>query len=628
MIIIERTITIKNDQATLDSPIYLYRGDGDIVCLFTIKEMKKAATFGKIEANNPVSQASYGNVRIYKPDGSKCVFTEKSPIVDDKLQVTFSYENINDFTEVGVHKLQIHLYDDNDAHNESNDKNRFTLPPVDINVLLPVGDDNNQIDEAVVGYSLLNAVDEEVPAFDEEGNYNKTIWQTGDIITQGKLNKIEDALYEISTADDNYVTNEVLEAELDNIEIALNGKANASHAHKEYATTNHNHTNYATRTDLNNKANTNHTHSNYATRDELSNKANTNHTHSEYATKEELPKVPTKVSDLFNDKEYITRADIPSSYVTESELSSYGYVTENYVNGNFANQDYVKAEIAKAQLGGGGDGSVDLSGFALKSDIPTSTAQLYNNSGFITEKALEGYATTTYVSDTIDNRLENVNIDLSNYPTNDDMNNALSNKAEAIHEHPQYATTDHTHEDYALKTEIPDMVTVPTNVSAFTNDAGYITDEAVTPKNEAIDKINEELESRAKITDIPTIPTNVSAFENDKGYALKTDIPTVPTKLSELENDKDYALKTDIPTKVVDLEDHEDYATNASVSEAINTINRNIEDNYATKGEIPTTTEQLTNDSGYITSNSVIRIEIVTELPETEEPGVLYIVKA
>ena len=49
---------------------------------------------------------------------------------------------------------------------------------------------------------------------------------------------------------------------------------------------------------------------------------------------------------------------------------------------------------------------------------------------------------------------------------------------------------------------------------------------------------------------IPAIPTKVSAFENDKGYlmehqslaeyAKKTELPTVPTKVSAFENDKGY----------------------------------------------------------------------------------------
>ena len=37
-IFIERTITINNDRATLDKPIYFYIGDGNITCIFTINE--------------------------------------------------------------------------------------------------------------------------------------------------------------------------------------------------------------------------------------------------------------------------------------------------------------------------------------------------------------------------------------------------------------------------------------------------------------------------------------------------------------------------------------------------------------------------------------------------------------
>lgn len=44
--------------------------------------------------------------------------------------------------------------------------------------------------------------------------------------------------------------------------------------------------------------------------------------------------------------------------------------------------------------------------------------------------------------------------------------------------------------------------------------------------------------------DIPTVPTNVSAFNNDAGYAKKTELPT---KTSELENDSGFITVKDIP---------------------------------------------------------------------------------
>ena len=622
-IIIDRKITINNDQATLDRPLYLYIGDGDITCLFTIEEKKKAATFGSINKTNTITEnASYGEVRIYKPDKgsdatSRLVFTERAEIIDDKLQVIFSYKNIDDFSEAGVHKLQIHLYDDDDS-----ERNRFTIPPIDINVLLPVGYDNNATDEAIVGYSLLDARGEEVPTFDEEGNYNVTVWETGDIITKDKLNKLEDALYQVTAADDNFVTNEVLEAELANkadedhshkeyaTKAELNNKANANHSHTNYAATNHSHSGYAS---------SNHTHSEYATTSQLrdhshSGYALTSHTHDIYASKSDIP---TRVSQLANDKGYITSAEIPANYVTESELSSYNYITKNYVDSNFASTDYVINAINNAQLsGGGGDGSgIDLSVYALKSQIPTRTSDLINNSGFVTSDVLSGYASKDYVINTIDERIgdydftvdlseyakienvptkvtdlddgiyyatkEDVNeavknvqvdINLDDYATIEAMNEALANKADNRHEH----------EDYALKTDIPELVVIPENVSHFNNDAGYIT------KSE--------------------VPTNVIDLEDHENYALKTDIPDIPTNVSEFANDADYA-------------------TNDSVNAAIDIINSNLENNYAQKIDIPTSTNELTNDSGYITSNNIIRIEIVADLPSIEEPGVLYIVK-
>ena len=65
-------------------------------------------------------------------------------------------------------------------------------------------------------------------------------------------------------------------------------------------------------------------------------------------------------------------------------------------------------------------------------------------------------------------------------------------------------------------------------------------------------KINAEAveNTYAKKTDIPVVPTNVSEFINDAGYltehqslaayALKSEIPTVPTKVSQLQNDSKF----------------------------------------------------------------------------------------
>ena len=84
----------------------------------------------------------------------------------------------------------------------------------------------------------------------------------------------------------------------------------------------------------------------------------------------------------------------------------------------------------------------------------------------------------------------------------------------------------------------PTIPTVPTNVSAFTNDSGYLTSYTETdPTVPAWAKAESkptytaaEVGALPDSTIIPTVPTNVSAFTNDAGYLTsytETD-PTVP----------------------------------------------------------------------------------------------------
>jgi uncharacterized protein (TIGR02145 family)/uncharacterized repeat protein (TIGR02543 family) len=88
----------------------------------------------------------------------------------------------------------------------------------------------------------------------------------------------------------------------------------------------------------------------------------------------------------------------------------------------------------------------------------------------------------------------------------------------------------------------PTIPTVPANVSAFQNDAGYITQAAV--------------------------PTNVSAFQNDAGYITMDSVPSIPTNVSAFANDAGYV-------------------TVANVQQAAN---------------IPTNVSAFQNDAGYLTS--------------------------
>lgn len=109
---------------------------------------------------------------------------------------------------------------------------------------------------------------------------------------------------ELSTkhyATETYVQNKIAEASLSGGEVDLSG--------------------YATKDDLNTKANITYVDN------ELAKKANASHIHSynDLTDKPTIPSVPTKVSQLTNDKGYLT--SVPSEYITDTELTAKGYAT-------------------------------------------------------------------------------------------------------------------------------------------------------------------------------------------------------------------------------------------------------------------------------------------------------------
>lgn len=112
-------------------------------------------------------------------------------------------------------------------------------------------------------------------------------------------------------------------------------------------------------------------------------------------------------------------------------------------------------------------------------------------------------------------------------------------------------------------TDKPTIPSVPTKVSAFTNDAGYLTthqDISGKADKSSLSTVatSGSYNDLKDTPTIPTIPTKVSAFTNDKNYLVESDlakvaksgsyndlsnkptIPNVPTNISAFTNDKNY----------------------------------------------------------------------------------------
>ena len=192
MIFTDRKITIRNGKSSINEPVILYRGDYEVSIKFTIMESKFRFKSGVNLVDS--EKASHGQLAILAPYGGN-VFSEIVKCEDGTVTFTLTKEMIDQLEEVGLYSFQIRLFD---YYRES----RVSIPPVEfgIEVREPVAseDHDNKVNNAIVGYSIAKVVDglnEYVPdTFDSNGQYNKTDWETGDRITEGKLNKIEDAL--------------------------------------------------------------------------------------------------------------------------------------------------------------------------------------------------------------------------------------------------------------------------------------------------------------------------------------------------------------------------------------------------------------------------------------------------
>lgn len=211
MIFTESTIKISNNVSKMDSTIVLYRGDKNVEIRFTI--LQSPFKYSNTVATNVIesTNASYGQLVIKTPNDKPPIFSEVSATKEGTVLFTITKEMIDEIEEVGVYTFQIRLMDENK-------QSRVTIPPVEngIEIKEPIAieDDNttNVVGLAKANYAVATLSDADTPAFDDNGQYIKTNWNDGDIITNASLNKIEDGIYttnENITATKKYVDDKV-----------------------------------------------------------------------------------------------------------------------------------------------------------------------------------------------------------------------------------------------------------------------------------------------------------------------------------------------------------------------------------------------------------------------------------
>ena len=299
---------------------------------------------------------------------------------------------------------------------------------------------------------------------------------------------------------------------------------------------------------------------------------------SDYALKAEVPSVDGLATEDFV-KDELAKISIP-----EVDLSDYAKLSDIPSHDGLATEDFVRNAIAEAELN---DKDVDLSGLATKDDIKDFASISYVDEQIagidIPEVNLDDYAlksdipvvdsfaTKDDLADAI-NAIEHPTQDLSGYATKDDIANfitevpseyvteeelagkgyltehqSLDGKADKEHSHEEYANKEHTH-------SIVDIT------------------DYVTPEIPSVDGLASEefvINSIAEIK-IPEVPIVVSAFTNDAGYLTEHDL-TEYAKREELPSIEGLATESFVAESInnIELPSLENYYTKPDVDELI-----------------------------------------------------------
>lgn len=370
--------------------------------------------------------------------------------------------------------------------------------------------------------------------------------------------------------------------------------------------------------------------------EQLSNKSNINHTHTELHTHNNKDVLDVITQEKIN--EWNSKSDFSGDYndlINKPTIPTLdGYATENYV----------KNAIADAQLnggGGGGTGSIDLSGYATKdelnakanvSDIPTKTSQLENDSNFLTSVPSE-YVTETELNakgyltqhQDISGKVDKVNgkslISNSEIERLANMEDNANNYVHPSTHKASMIVEDNTHRF------ITDLERVNWNNKVESSQLHEhsnkdVLDGISSEKVANWDKAEENVQSDWNVTDTtsdayiknkPNIPSKVSELTNDNLYATET---YVQNKIAEAQVGGDvdlssYALKVDLNEKV-DKVSGKGLSTNDYTNEEKNKLSNlstvATSGNYndlTNKPSIPTKTSQLTNDSSFASESYV-----------------------
>ena len=559
------TLTVNGNRSTLDSNIYIYMNDGGITLNIKILNLEYIIN----SLTTPVRNAS---ALVLKPNKNETFTINNLEVDGDKIIFDISNDMTNELDEVGIYKVQIHLYDDAE--------NRVTIPPFKFYVKPLIGESGSGSSPGggSIGKNNSIAVNGEIYVADSEGlitipDYPKVPSKTGELINDSNFattsyvtDKIAEASLggEVDLSEYQKVRDSNLYTEDKTIVGAINEVKSNADSKVNISQVNDSIVSYVTehKTELKGDKGEKGDPGPQGEKGDKGNDGLTtniivngnNYTHvNGTITLPNYPSVPTKTSDLTNDSTFVTNSELQEAIANISsggsiDLSSYQPITDLSLQTTSKTVPGAINEINSSL-----NNKVETSdlGDAISSYVSENKAELKGDKGDPGPQGDKGEQGPQ------GEKGEKGEPGPQGEKGEQGPQGAKGDKGDKGEAGADGLTTSifvngNTYTHVSGTITLPNYPNVPSKTSQLTNDSGFLTSipsEYITET----ELTNKGYLTSSDVTNFATI-SDLNSKANASHTHVSSEITdlSIPVKISELQNDVDFATETYVTNKIAE----------------------------------------------------------------------------